>query len=178
MPKKLLRRFMPDPQKLKESKSLRFLGHRIHDPKLWHINRHSIRRAVTIGFFITFLPIVGHMVFAAISAFFLGANLPVAVIAVWLVNPLIMPATFYLAYRIGIYILGIPIHPFEFEFSFEFLSKGLLDIAVPMLLGSVILGISAAIIGNLLVRVLWRCFVVRQWRHRHKEREKERQHNE
>ncbi len=41
MPKKLLKRFMPDPRAIREHKYLRIFGPLVHDPNLFHLNRRS-----------------------------------------------------------------------------------------------------------------------------------------
>ena len=70
MPKKLIKKFMPDPEKLKEQKSLQFLGDRIHEPNLWHLNRKSVSLAFAIGLFAAWIPTPGQMVIAAAAAFY------------------------------------------------------------------------------------------------------------
>ncbi|EIK53891.1 hypothetical protein YO5_12352 [Stutzerimonas stutzeri TS44] len=49
MPRRFFKRYMPHPDRIKTNKSLRFLGALIHDPNLWHLNRHSVSRAMAIG---------------------------------------------------------------------------------------------------------------------------------
>ncbi|MCC8988953.1 MAG: DUF2062 domain-containing protein, partial [Candidatus Contendobacter sp.] len=79
-----LRRYLPDPQHLREHKSLRFLGERLHDPWLWHFNRRATVRGLAIGAFYAFVPFPWQMLLAAITAFWLRFNLPVAVAMVWI----------------------------------------------------------------------------------------------
>jgi uncharacterized protein (DUF2062 family) len=41
MPKKLIQRFMPKPETLREHKYLRMFGKLLHKPNLWVLNRKS-----------------------------------------------------------------------------------------------------------------------------------------
>jgi len=50
MDKRFIKRFIPAPEKLRRIRSLQFLGALIHEPNLWHINRHSVSRAILLGF--------------------------------------------------------------------------------------------------------------------------------
>ena len=68
MPKKLIKKYLPDPEKLKQQKSLQFLGDRLHEPNLWHLNRRSVSLAFAIGLFVAWIPTPTQMAIAAISA--------------------------------------------------------------------------------------------------------------
>ncbi|MCG8613083.1 MAG: DUF2062 domain-containing protein, partial [Pseudomonadales bacterium] len=41
MPKQFLKKHMPTPDKIRNIKSLQFLGDILHEPNLWHLNRHA-----------------------------------------------------------------------------------------------------------------------------------------
>src|SRR3546814_2139222 len=108
MPRRLFKRYMPDPASIREHKSLRFLGSLLHDPNLWHLNRHSVARAMAVGLFAAFLPIPLQMLLAAALAITVRGNLPIAVSLVWLTNPLTIPAVFFCSYQSCACLLVVP----------------------------------------------------------------------
>jgi len=54
MPKKLIKKYLPDPESLKKHKNLQFLGEKLQEPNLWHLNRRSISMAFAVGLFKSF----------------------------------------------------------------------------------------------------------------------------
>ena len=84
MPKRLFRKYLPSPDRLKGHKSLSFLGGVLSDPNLWHINRHSLAGAAFIGVFTGLLPIPLQMGLAALLAVRFHCNLPLSVVLVWI----------------------------------------------------------------------------------------------
>lgn len=168
MPKRLIKRFTPDPDKLKNHPQLKFFGNKLHNPNLWLINRRSTAGAVAIGLFCAWMPIPFQMVVASILAMIFSMNLPLSVALVWLSNPISMPPLFYGAYRLGAWILSEPVMDFSFELSFEWIIKTLDTIAPSLVLGSLILGIISSVMGYSLVRVLWRIKMANKWKNRSK----------
>lgn len=168
MPRKLIQKYLPTPEKIKSIRSLRFLGQRLHDPNLWHLNRRSVALAFAVGLFFAWVPTPTQMAMAAASAFYLRANLPISVALVWITNPLTMPPLFYLAYRVGIWLLDKP--HFGSDFAVETVFSSMADIGGPFLFGCLVLGIAFAGLGYFGVRAYWRYHAVRQWRQRHKRR--------
>jgi uncharacterized protein len=163
MPRKLIKRYLPDHQKLRDHKHLRVFGTLLHDPNLWHLNRRSVAGAFAVGLFVAFIPVPFQMAIAAAAAIGLRVNLPIAVALVWVTNPLTMPFLFYLAYKVGAALLGTPPGAFHFELSLAWLGNGLLEIWEPFLLGCLVFGTTAAAGGYLLVRASWRIVVLRNW---------------
>ncbi|MFG1489351.1 hypothetical protein ABMA58_08885, partial [Oceanospirillum sp. HFRX-1_2] len=45
MPRRIIKKYMPDPKKLQQQKSLRFLGKLLDDPGLLHLTRRSVANA-------------------------------------------------------------------------------------------------------------------------------------
>ncbi|MDQ6968165.1 MAG: DUF2062 domain-containing protein [Mariprofundaceae bacterium] len=168
MPRKFAQRWMPNHKTIREHKALRCFGRLLHDPCLWHLNRHSLAKACFIGLFCAFLPIPFQMVVAAAGAIWLRANLPVSVALVWLTNPLTMPPLFYLAYKVGGWILLLPEKDFHFEASFDWAIHSMLSIWQPFLLGCLVLGLLSGILGYIAIHWSWRAAVMRRWKKRHK----------
>lgn len=161
MPKRLLKRLLPDHHKVREHKYLRFFGTLLHDPNLWHVNRRSVAGAFSVGLFVAFLPVPFHMIIAAAIAIPARVNLPIAVSLVWVSNPLTMPPVIYFSYKLGAWILRMPAHDINFEPTLEWLTTQLASIWQPFLLGCLIMSAVFAVLGNLTIRGLWRLQVVR-----------------
>ena len=170
MPKKLIRRFMPDHEAIRDNQSMKLFGKRLHDPNLWHLNRRSISGAAAVGLFSAFLPMPFQMVLAGAGAILFRVNLPLAVATVWLTNPVTMPPIFYFNYLVGEKLLGMQPMPMNVELTMEWISRELPHIWPhiwqPLLLGSVVMAIIMATVGFFTVRGLWRMHIVSHLRKR------------
>lgn len=177
MPKDFIKKYMPDPNSIKNNKSLRFLGPLIHDPNLWHLNRHSVSKAFALGLFWGCIPMPFQMVASAFCAMRFKANLPLSVAIVWFSNPITMPPIFYAEYLIGTWILGIPTSPFEYELSIEWFEKKIFEIGIPMYFGALISGIVLSVVGYYTIQLVWRKNIVDKWKKRSEERKHRKQEN-
>ena len=113
MPKRIFRKYLPTPERIRQTKSLSFLGEVLSDPNLWHINRRSLAGAAFIGIFSGLLPIPLQMGLAALLAVRFHCNLPLSIMLVWISNPVTYVPIFYFTYRIGAWLLGMPPHSGE-----------------------------------------------------------------
>ncbi len=170
MPKKFMRRYLPSPEKISAIKALSFLGDIIHEPNLWHINRHGVSRAFLVGVFLCFIPMPFQMVAAAFCAIWFNANLPLSVALVWISNPVTMPPIFYFNYKLGAWMLSRPLLDFEFSPSRAWISERLLDIGIPLYLGSLVVATVSACFAYLIIQLLWRRRVRANWRLRRGQR--------
>ncbi len=175
MPKKIIKRFLPNHKKIREHKHLQIFGKLIHDPNLWHLNRRSVSGAFSVGLFAAFVPVPFQMILAAAVAIPLRVNLPISVALVWITNPLTMPAIFYGSYKVGAWVLDTPVREIEFELTVEWLMTQLGDIWGPFLLGCFLVGLTLAIVSNLLIRWFWRSHVLKGWKERRRRRKEKRQ---
>jgi uncharacterized protein (DUF2062 family) len=64
-----------------------------------------------------------------------------------------------LAYRVGAFLLGIEVQPFEPELSMEWFTHGFLNVWQPLLLGSILCGALASLIGFIGLDLLWRASI-------------------
>lgn len=121
MPKKLIRRFLPDHELIKRQKALKIFGNVLYNPNLWCLNRRSAAGAFAVGLFMAFVPLPSQMIMAAGLAIACGVNLPLSVALVWVSNPITMPVLFYFAYKVGAVVMSVPPQTFHFELSWDFI---------------------------------------------------------
>ena len=166
MPRRYLRRILPSPRKIRDEGAVKIFGRLVHNPNLWHLNRHSVAMAVAVGLFTAFVPIPGQTLLAVAGAIALGCNLPIAVVVVFVSNPITMAPLFFSAYKVGALMLGETPRAVQFELSIDWLLGSLSDIWQPFLLGCFTVGVLSAMLGYVAVQTIWRIHVVQSWRER------------
>jgi hypothetical protein len=166
MAKKLFRRFLPDAEKVRSHRHLRFLSRWFHDPNLWHLNRRSVAGGAAVGLFMAFLPMPLQMVPAVAVAILLRVNLPIAFAGVWITNTFTIAPISYFCYLVGTWVLQTPVQPIEFDITWEWLGTELARVWQPFLLGSLIVSTVSSVLGYFGVHALWRWHVIRDWERR------------
>ncbi len=156
MPRRFFRKFAFKRKNVSEQWFMTPFRHLLHDHRLWGIRRRTVVPAFALGLFISFLPTPGHTLMGALAALGLRINIPVAALSTWASNPLTMAPMYYSAYRLGRSLLDTPLRKFKFEMSWDWVSNTFVTIWQPMLLGCVILGIVAAVVGFISLDLLWR----------------------
>ena len=106
MPRRFFRKFAVKRHQVGDSWLLAPFQHLLHDTRLWGIRRRTAVPAFALGLFIAFMPFPGHIVMAVLVALSLRINIPVAVVASLVSNPLTMYPMFYGAYRLGLFGRG------------------------------------------------------------------------
>jgi uncharacterized protein (DUF2062 family) len=169
MIKKYLKDRMPTAQDLHTKYKLGFLAKHLKNSNLWHFHSNNVARGVALGVFVGLLPIFGHMLIVPLVAIFLWpANLPVAMVSTFITNPATLAPISYFEYRVGTWVLGWPEKSFHLEWTWNGFVHEFTHIWEPMLLGSLVLGIIIAPLSYILVLLVWRGFIVYQWKKRHK----------
>jgi uncharacterized protein (DUF2062 family) len=165
MPRRLLKRVLPPHQQLREHKYLKVFGALLHDPNLWHLNRHSVSGGFAVGLFCAFLPMPLEMVVAAFGAILFRVNLPLSVGLVWISNPFTWIPLYGPGYLLGAWLLGSPIVPLDH------MSIGwLLSQFGPLWLGCTIIGTVLSVLGYFSVHGFWRFKVASDWQKRRERR--------
>ena len=162
-----LKKYLPSRDQLSKTRSLSFLGNLIFEPNLWHFNRHSLSFAVLIGSIFCFFPIPFQMVPCALLCILIRCNIPVAILLVWVSNPITYGPMMYFAYRVGLGLLGMDTPSIPDSPTFEWFFEQLADIWKPLLSGCLICGFSAGIIGFLVIRLYYRWRIVRYLKRRY-----------
>lgn len=190
MNRKFFRRLLPSAQAVRANRFVRWLGPWVQHPRLWHIDRRGIALGLAIGLFFGLLIPVAQILFAAIFAVILRANLPVAAFSTLVSNPFTFPPIYYAAYRLGSMLLGEPPEPIsksdldtDIETTVsgltaygEFLVGRVRELGKPLMLGLLVMAVVGSGAGYAAVMLLWRLQVASNWRRRNGRRRRSDKH--
>lgn len=123
---------------------------------LWQANRHGIAAGLASGLFLGLLVPIGQVVFACAAALLLRANLPAAVFATFVSNPLTTPAILLAGYHLGMAVLGVPAPLADGSLNELPLMERLGAMGEPLLVGLSIMATGAAVLCYLGVVAVWR----------------------
>lgn len=172
MARRFFKRFIPDRQKVHADSSLKWLRPILDKPYLWHLNRHSVCKGLSMGMFWAWMPIPLQSIPAIVLTVRWRGNIAVSYAATWLSNPFTMIPHWWLAYHIGKWVMRLP--PSDIEFTWEFFKdkitfdstgwwlKNFWSFYWPMTVGSLFISLVAAVVSYAVVYVLWRLYA--QWR--------------
>ncbi len=158
--RKLVRRWTPSSDQLRDHPHLRRVAHLLHDAALWSVNRRTVSGGVGLGLFIAFVPVPLQMLVAALVAMAARVNLPIAVAMVLVTNPLTVPPLYWIAYELGARLLQRPGPELESVPTLGWFLAAIGQIWQPLLLGLLAIGLAAGVTGYAAVRLLWRAHVM------------------
>ena len=173
--RKFLRRYLPSHEAIKKNRWAGYFGAYLTHPNLWHLNRRSVAGGVAVGLFAGLVPGPVQLMGAVLLSLLFRVNLPVAAVATLYTNPFTIVPLYALAYKLGTLVAGnhgrfAPDDLVWPELTWENWHTAMLDWLVslgkPLAVGLPLLAICLAIIGYLMVRVLWHVFVLIEWRKR------------
>lgn len=163
-----MKRWIPTREKMLRSRWLRPIAHHLDNDHLWHADRHSVARAVAIGLFFGLALPVAQLLFAVVAAIMLRAHVAIAAAFTLVTNPLTFAPIYWLAYRIGSWLLGgvdeATARRIEQEAATMAEEEGFMQslwyavqaAGAPLAVGLVVLALAASMVGFGLAWVLWR----------------------
>ncbi len=177
--RKYIHRFLPDHEAIRGHRWLApFVSTLLH-PRLWHLNRHSAAGAVAIGLFCGLIPGPLQMLGAAIGCLVFRVNLPLALVTTLYTNPLTIIPLYVVAFGIGQFVLGNGysdfVAPPDFSFQdfggwIQSLSAWMYGLGKPLVVGLILLALSLAVIGYLVVKGVWHWYLVRAWKRKRRKK--------
>ena len=179
--RKLLRRFLPHHDSIRENRYVAWFGPRLQHHNLWHLHRRSVAGGIAVGLFAGLIPGSNPVQFTAgaMLAIAFRVNLPLSVLVTLYSNPFTIVPLYLLAYGLGQLVLlergGPAAYPPEMSGRtlFEWLSDllhWLTNIGKPLLVGLPILALLFAVIGYIAVDHAWRLYVRCAWQRRRRAR--------
>lgn len=171
-PKRLLHRYFGNRELITKAPGSGWLGQRLHDPEIWNLRRNSVAGGVSLGFFLAFIPLPIQMLIAAPIALMLRVNLPVTLASIWITNPITFAPMLLFAYKVGTWLTATDgtVMAAGFNPSIAGARDAFGEIWLPLSVGCLVCGLSAAAIGNVAVRWTWRAYSSYRWRQRRKAR--------
>ncbi len=133
------------------------------------------------GMFCGLIPGPLQMLGAAICAVIFRVNLPLAMLTTLYTNPFTIVPLYIVAFTLGQWVLPGPRH--HFAAPPEYGAQGIiawthelmtwmLGLGTPLALGLLLLALGLALAGYVLVRLVWRIYLVRAWHHRRRKHRK------
>ena len=186
MPRRYFRKFMPKQRDVRDSRLLRVFGTAIFHPRLWQLNRHSTALGIASGVFWAWIALPLQTVGAVATAWVGRGNVPLAMAATWLSNPITWVPCFLLAYEVGLLVTGADrVHGLKEQVeevmgagliggvgaTFRFLGTNFVRL-YPMYVGGALIGLLSGAGAYLAVVIGWRWNVARRWHRRHLERKR------
>ena len=133
-------------------------GKHILAKDLWRVDARSLAGGLSIGLFIAFTPTIPlQMMLAFFAARYFRVNLPAALLACWVTNPLTAVPVYMMAWRLGRFVLhALPFGSEYLAVYDEARQTRFIMGSFYLWTGCLIFGAVAAATSNLLLRWLWK----------------------
>ncbi len=119
-------RYFKHPRKLKKNPLLRWFSLHFLDKRVWRPTRHTFAGGLAVGMLVMMQLIPGQMFFAVVLAAILRVNIPIAIVACWITNPVTMVPAAILQISLGNWIMAafghVTIDAPDFEAAQQFVS--------------------------------------------------------
>ncbi|MDD5475888.1 MAG: DUF2062 domain-containing protein [Syntrophales bacterium] len=154
--KKRMAAFLENRERIRGEYVHRILGDRLFDREIWHISERSLSGGFALGLFIAFTPTISiQMLLSAILAIWLRVNLPIALAACWITNPLTAVPIYAYSFRLGRFLID-SLPTFIKAYGFHGPTAHYFANGFYLVIGGMAMGGLAALAGYLAVRFAWR----------------------
>ena len=165
----------PDREVLLQNRWLAPVASRLAPPSIWHFNRRTVARGLALGLFAGFIFPIGQIIFAALFAASVRANVLIASAATLVTNPLTFPPIYYAAYRTGSFLLdkagGQSVQTMGAEASGAAASgmwTAVSAASLPTFIGLTFFATFSSLLAFAAVHLSWRISLARRWNRRRK----------
>ncbi len=118
------------------------------------INRKNVSRGAFVGLFWAFIPMPMQMLAVVATTPLTKFNLPIALSAVWLSNPLTMPPMYYMEYLTGNFLLGME-GITGIEMTVDWFKNNFSKIFIPLYIGTAFYSIIVSSLVYICINKLW-----------------------
>ena len=145
-------------KRLRETYVYRVFGEKLFHSRLWVHDQRAIAGGLALGMFIAFTPTIPlQMLLAACGALYFRLNLPIALAACWVTNPVTMAPIYMTAWKVGRYILE---EVAFVEDTFDLFSQrtrigSIIRHSAYLWTGSLILATCVATLSYIVARLAW-----------------------
>ncbi len=166
---------MPKRDHVTSGQSSRWLRPILNKPYLWHLNRRSVAKGLSMGLFWSMLPVFGQSVPAAILTWKWRGNVPLSIVGCWISNPFTLIPHWWAGYSIGRFVLQQPRPDIQFNWEFwkdkwndwHWLWAHFWSFYVPLFAGCIVLGLILGLISYFGILIWWKWHAGNKWRARH-----------
>ena len=166
MPKKFLRRVLPNRETIERIPISRRFTDRFDRPGLWRVEREAVAWGLAVGVLCGMIPGPLQMLAAISLAFVFRLNLPMAVVGTFFTNPLTIVPLYMTAYGIGQKLSGAeqwnalpPLPETKWQAlwtSMQAWWDWIASLGTPWIIGMLILSFGLALGSYLLMQLIWR----------------------
>jgi uncharacterized protein len=183
--KGLLSRLVPDRERIRQNRWLRWLGPRLMHPRLWHFSRRGVAVGVGVGVFFGLLIPIAQIPFAATLAVLMRANVPAAIGSTLVTNPVTFAPIYVIAYQVGSALLGEPA-PTMADIPDELVvapddedpvvgwwvraGRAIAALGGPLMLGLAVMATGFGFATYMVISLAWRLKTTLEWQRRRRRR--------
>lgn len=160
-----LHRSIPARSEIAAHPWLRPVAGQLLAPRLWHLQHEAVARGVAIGLFWAFVMPVAQIPLAVAHCVWWHANIPLAIAATLVTNPLTLGFWLWAAYQAGAWFVEAP--PLVMPGAGTGLLEWLQALGKPVLVGMGLFATTGALLAYLGIQLAWRAVVAWRWRTRH-----------